>query len=318
VWAFTTYGLTSFIQAKVNEESDFKPEWKTQVVDYTTGEVNYEMPNIYFEVYIYIENVTEDEVNVTDLLNQIVKSQNDFNNSVSILSADGELEVLDVVASTTASDLVGSVGEGVGFWGWIKLELSDPNPSPGEWNTILLIDVSVMDVEHLLVTIGRDDNVYSEGLPVALNWYEVDDGNVNVFLFEYTEIVTHKYHSNTEYYDFDISWSQTTSSLDFLLELHGVVAESSDIILVFTPDLKIEHWNEYVTFGYWNWLTAMGGLLTIAGVVFFKVSFQLAKRGENGSSMGILPFLSSNFSTYENVHLLRIRVIHLEQAMYSN
>jgi len=37
------------------------------------------------------------------------------------------------------------------------------------------------------------------------------------------------------------------------------------------PDLKIEHWEEYVEYGYWDWIGAMGGIFSLLYVVYFVV-----------------------------------------------
>jgi len=267
VLTFLFYGVSTFNTAKINEQSEFKPEWKHHVTDYESELENYEMPSIYFLWYIRVDNITMDEVNSEDLLTQILESQDNFNNSVIQHSVYRNYTnvVLDVVVSSFSFDVI-QLGSDVGFMVSIKLDVNI-KPSLGVWELTLLVDMdalslnSTVSLVSFFLNLNRDESAYSGGQPIGLSWNEVGNNEeVNIFLFEYSEIVTHKYNSDDKYYDFEVTWAQVSTALDFLSDYWGVVAKSSDILLLFKPDLEVEHWAQYVAFGYGTWFTGMGGL----------------------------------------------------------
>ena len=135
-----------------------------------------------------------------------------------------------------------------------------------------------------------------------------EEDKVDVFLLHYTELVTHTY-DNRKVFDFEIaSWSQASVDEEILSSNYRVYPGDGDIVLNFATSTEVEHWEEYVAFGYTQWMTGMGGLLSITTAVFFWVSYLIAILFGDGIGMGILPGLSFNFSSYEHVHWMIARL----------
>jgi len=310
---FMYYGAVTFEMADRNELSEFKPERKSFVIDYV--DESYEMPYIWLRFYTTISNANVSDTNLQDFVDELLLSQDYFNNSVLLwYETTSEASFIDVVTSAYAWPGA-QQGTSVGFWGFFRLELSDPVAALGEWKLIILFDVNAMALggevsfEHLVVTINREENVTDDNRGVTLQWVAVDDDEkVDLFLFRYSEIVT-KLHNNGKVHDFEISgWSQATPEIDFLSSYYLINANSGDIVLNIASSPKIEHWEEYVAFGYTDWITGMGGLLTLITAMFFWVSYLIAILFGDRISMGILPGLSFNFASYEHVNWLVARL----------
>ena len=73
------------------------------------------------------------------------------------------------------------------------------------------------------------------------------------------------------------------------------------MLLHIKPDLQVDNWKEYVALGYGDWFTGMGGLFSIIVTGFLWVAYGTAVFFGDGLSMGILPGLSYNFFSYEEV-----------------
>jgi len=70
------------------------------------------------------------------------------------------------------------------------------------------------------------------------------------------------------------------------------------------PDLNIEHWEEYVEYGYWDWVGAMGGIFSLLSVVYFVVAKRIAVY--SGSlDLGILPAMSDVFRNQEDIGIMK-------------
>ena len=84
VISFTWYVVSRFQVAKANEESDFKPESKSYVIDFTKEHetLQYKFPYIWFKLYVTIENTTVGELDTYELVDQLLQSQGYFQNRV--------------------------------------------------------------------------------------------------------------------------------------------------------------------------------------------------------------------------------------------
>jgi len=72
----------------------------------------------------------------------------------------------------------------------------------------------------------------------------------------------------------------------------------------FLPDLKIEHWQEYVEYGYWDWIGAMGGIFSLLYVVYFVVGKYIAVYS-GSEDLGILPAMSNVFRNQEDIGIMK-------------
>jgi len=79
-------------------------------------------------------------------------------------------------------------------------------------------------------------------------------------------------------------------------------------LLYLTPDIVVEHWEEYVAFGYEDWITGMGGLFSLITFVFFWISYYVAVYFGDGETMGILPIMSFSFYNFEETHWIKRRL----------
>jgi len=76
---FLWYGHITLDQAIKNEQSEFKPEKKL----YTTDKLlEYHVPNIYLQLFIIMENRSEASIIMPDILTELNKSQNYFQERV--------------------------------------------------------------------------------------------------------------------------------------------------------------------------------------------------------------------------------------------
>jgi len=165
-------------------------------------------------------------------------------------------------------------------------------------------------IDHIGLSITREDEPL--GFPIMLNfnnWNTIwADKMTNLFMIGYQETVVQKHQSNQKYSKFDVTWSQTKKSLDYFDAVGNLTVEDGWILLRVEPNFKIEHWEEYVAFTYYNWLTGMGGLLSLLVSGFLWTSYWIAMSCGDGISMGILPGLSFNFFSYEELMWMKNRL----------
>jgi len=316
---FLYYGINTFFTAEGNENADFKPETKNYVIDYSSEDEQYEMPYVYIFWYLSLAqcNITErTRMNQTELSNQLLQAQGDFSNSVFIEYTDST-EFLDAKVSARVSD---DTSSSLGFWGFFKFNLSAPNPVLGPWNLYILLNGDAMSLnstvslKHIVTYISREDFYYFPG-GVIVKWDAVDEVDmVDCNVVNYDETVTHKHGSDVEHHDIEMGWTQTTLHIDDLYIIADVITESTDIVLFITPNLEVEHWFEYVAFGYTDWMTGMGGLSSLLCATFLWVSYYIAMYFGDGFSMGILPGLTFTFSNYEDVHWIKRKMHQSEEA----
>jgi len=78
-----------------------------------------------------------------------------------------------------------------------------------------------------------------------------------------------------------------------------------------TPDLKIEHWKEYLEYGVWDWVAAMGGIYSLVSVLYITVANRIAVHC-GSLSMGILPAMSGVSRNVEEIRLIKRRMEEFE------
>merc|ERR1719320_259636 len=145
---------------------------------------------------------------------------------------------------------------------------------------VLVLDIEALTLngtlmpEHLLLYLTRkgNDTDLAKEVPLVLDFTMVeDDEEVEMFLIEYSESIHHKWKSNVEHSYFERMSKKRSISLDFM-EANNFFASDTDIVLLIVPDMKVEHWQEYVTFGYDNWLSEMGGLFSLMTTGYLWIS----------------------------------------------
>ena len=78
----------------------------------------------------------------------------------------------------------------------------------------------------------------------------------------------------------------------------------------------VEHWVEYIDYDYYDWLSGMGGVLSISAIVFFWGAYYMAVIFGDKNEMGILPEMSFVFSNFENVQLLKDQAGNSKTALF--
>jgi len=79
------------------------------------------------------------------------------------------------------------------------------------------------------------------------------------------------------------------------------------------PDLKIEHWKEYITYGVGDWVAAMGGIFSLVSVIYFWVATLIAVC--SGSlSKGILPAMPDVYRNVEEIRIIKRRLQEIEDS----
>jgi len=318
------YGIDSFYEAKENEEAYFKPEKKKYVQNYAIADENYTVPYISFYWYISANDINESSsMNQTKLADQLLESQGSFSNSVRYIyhgngsGHDKFTEFPDTAATVYIDSRLGSAANG--FWGVFKLEVSHPDPVNGIWTMAILLDIEAMfldgsvTLEYLWLTVTRDEIGWMDDGMIPLSWdITTDNETIHMFMTRWDETVTQMHKSELFYHDIvEYLESESIVSIHLLNVTEGIAADSSDICILLEPDLEVEHWGQYVAFGYFQWLTGMGGLLSLMTTTFFLVSYYTTAFLGSGISMGILPCLSFNFSSYEDVHWIKNKLRQL-------
>jgi len=183
-----------------------------------------------------------------------------------------------------------------GCFGYFRLQLADVKSSTSYFEDHLILDMcalnSVVGVSGLWVSVEK------EIAPRRVNWVYVSTDDVLK-----TEL---SYHSIIGYQERVIrTWNnEDVHSFSISMEWYSQRELYSDcsIDLTFRGNLKVEHWEEYVEYGYFDWLSAMGGIMSIARVTFLWGAYHLAVLFGEKNHMGILPQISFIFDNRERIH----------------
>jgi len=309
---FLWYGSVTLNRAIRSMQSEFKPGKKDYAINYenSTQVEPYEVPYVYISFFIMLKNSDQNSTNLTDVNAQLLQSQDYFSQRARFRYDDFRNEYAKVSISTFNEGEV-VLGADLGVWVRLRLKFSDPSPGRG-WFMILLVDIGSLSmianatIRNVALRISRDEE--PAGLPLMLNYNEMDDGMVDIFMIGYRESVTHKYRTNEQYSNFDLTWSQTMKSTAFLATVSNMAIDDSSFIIRIEPNLEVDHWSEYIAFSYSDWLTGMGGLFSLMTTGFLWTSYGLALCCGDGISMGILPGLSFNFFSYEELLWIKNRL----------
>jgi len=309
-----TFGIVEFIRARDNTRAVFKPEKKLQTVDFSDSKIDleYEIPYIYlyFGCYKLNRDVNDDlsfeEINET--LTYLLESQSYFENSASIFyyEIDNEddnvfsIETIDAKAFYEEDQVSGSY-----FNGYFKLQLANPDPSQGafqygiSFNTEGLTAGGTQRFEGFRVNVAR--------------------GNYKVEVTEFLNIPSNNAISGESQIEATIDYDERNvhhwqkghvSYITATLELYSEYENNFDsqvgsVSLIFRPNLMIGYWEEYVDYGYYNWISSLGGMLSICSVTFFFGAYRLSKIFGEENTLGILPGISMVYSNLEKIHEYR-------------
>jgi len=215
---------------------------------------------------------------------------------------------IDVAAASFSKPSSDSNGIGI----LLKLTLADPEPMLSNWQTVLRVNMLALSsnntylVKYLKTKVSRtfDQDLATYGfLNYNDDWSNFDENEaLELFFIEYSEKVTQKYRSTKAVYTMESQLRQSIwTTAEDALGRTGFQVQKGDLILIYKPDLSVDHWTEYVAFGYWDWLTGIGGMFSIMSTVFFLFAYYLSKIFATDGSVGILPEMSFVFANFEEI-----------------
>jgi len=306
---FLYFAVNQLIEADLNEKSQWKPEWKRYVLDYNSPGEQYKMPYLWLQFFLQPENETgSDGVDVDETIAQVLNS-----------SFLGETRLTFLRSNFSWGRDKQEIEEAVGFYSGssfggigvlIRLTLADPGAFFENWQTILQVNIPSLSfnetysMTHLKLKVGRTmekDLTLYEFIDYDSNWTNFEDEAHQMFVIEYSEKVTKKYRSTEEVGIIESELTQTLwPSAEETYSIAGIEVEKGDLVFSFKPDLSVEHWEEYVAFGYWDWLTGMGGIFSLMSTIFFWFAYYLAKLTDP-DGVGILPEMSFVFANFETI-----------------
>jgi len=305
---------------------DYNYDYHDYDYDYHDYDYDYLDSNISYD-YDTNDSPSYSEEMITDVLSRVLESQKNFSESIITTIWLQNLTVLheDVGVQEAVVDYERSWVRKNGVWAYFKLKLKPPAPGLGKWETSVQIrcdlfhyDNSLPPISEFDVFIEREDfsedqqsdMVYLPYWPPEHLWW--------TYLVKYREIVTHMV-DHTTVSEIEIELEESWDGMDYWWYLeenalgdyaYGDMMYGQDpdytygLIVTFKPDLVVEHWEEYVQYGYWDWVAGMGGVLSIFMLIFFKAASWIAKyMGKN--SLGILPPISAAYKHEEEIALLK-------------
>jgi len=322
VGLFIGFGSYLFLNAHALEKAKWKSERKVRTIDYAGDDVDhqYVIPYVYLLFQLGIpEDETKDTWLSAEVIDSTVKellaSQNHFENQTGILYLS-EISNIDEMHDTQSQfypvDAVPvwlpHLVTNESFWAYFRLKLSDPDVGRQWIQFWLTINAAAFSqngripIISFWVYIGRSAPSAEAGtLKDALYMHteQAFYGNSSLsFTIDYSEKKMSRDAADLDWFEFSLAWWESKA---FTPD-----SETNSIIeLEVTTDLKVEYWEEYVEYSYYDWLAAMGGLLSIFSFIFFQVGYVIAVVVGEGYTMGILPELSFTFSNLEMVYLVR-------------
>jgi len=312
---FAYFGLSQYNRAKRNVNSLYKPEKKESIKNYEDGKSTevYDIPYFYFHFYVNLGSNKSNETSIDNTLSLLLASMDNFTGSCVIAyysegsginETQSTLEPIEAVADY---DPVGIMTNG--FWAWMRIKFDAPDPSKGFFYLMIRLKPGLMSerasvsFDWMFLTISREIKSLHPFRGVLLK--ESEDF-VTIYVVSYEESVTRRIDTeNTGSLETDFRHSGTMSPSSVKQHMN-VSTNNSDILVVVLPDLLVDHWEEFVEYGYWEWVTAMGGLFSITCAVFFWISYYLGLMFEHDiAEVGILGEMSLIYWNIENIHMMK-------------
>jgi len=301
-----------FIEADLNEKSEWKPEWKRYVIDYSSSsEQYYKMPYLWLQFFLHPENeIGNDGANVNEVIAQVMKSSFIGESRVTYLRSNFSWAIHNQEIVVAVGNYTGSSSDGIGVL--VKLGLADPGALMADWQTVLQVNILALtlngtySVRYLKTKVGRTmetDWSQYEFINYDENWSSFDsDESHQLFFIEYNEKVTKKYSNSEEVSRIESRLAQTVwTTVQDSYSRSMIEVDKGDLLFLFKPDLSVDHWMEYVAFGYWDWITGMGGIFSLVSTLFFWLAYYLGRLCGSEGSVGILPEMSFTFANLEMI-----------------
>jgi len=315
------FGIIELSRARDNISAEFKPAKKVQTVDYTDSKSDeqYEMPYIYLMFGCYSLNDGElnddfdwshEEINET--LTYLLESQSYFQNSTNITYLDEDINLVTKYLPTVEAKAfyLEQWNYDNNFWSYFRLHLADPDPFLGSFRYTIHINPEALTRNRTLwingfwVSVARD----MSNMDIQKSIYVPCDRAMTLGSSIYAEIhydekVLRKWREGyVNYFTSMLQWYSEDNNDD-------AYYETGEIEILFRGNLMIEYWEEYVAYGYYDWISSFGGMLSICSLMFFVGANFLVKIFGEKNIMGILPGISFVYSNVEKIHILKERVM---------
>jgi len=310
-------GVKDFSRARNNLEAKFKPEKKLKTVNYyeTRQDETYEMPYIYIYFSWRAVNERNETQYSSEMLNQtlenLLKSQKYFQWAmITYITREGKVWTDWLPLDETEALCVEGSIEPQGCFGYFRIKPSNPITN-GYYDIHLPVNIRALTLSSTIWLYGFwlsvekqmtpqywGDWVYvsmEDALTTDLSYLSIIDFQERV-IRKYGNEYAHVFSTSLEWYG--------PMNRDFL-------NESGWIDFQFRGNLMVEHWAEYVEYGYFDWLSNMGGIISISSILFLWGAYYIAVLFGETSHMGILPQISFIFSNYEKISLVTERKIKL-------
>jgi len=279
---------------------------------------NYDYHNSYDYDYDYYHPLPEEMIN--DTLAKLLESQQNFNDLVTIWYYKTDYKGVSNV-TVVEEVVVGHVEETItnnGFDGYFRLKLPTPTAGLGMWETAIRVRCDSLtlndswSISNFFVKVDRQLNpglYYQSGIFLNYQQYQHEDVWY-LYNIGYKETVKHKLngdviHTIEDELIWDYNYLEYEGEYyDYYYDLTLNYNDTRGFMVRLAPDLKIEHWEEFVEYGVWDWIAAMGGVLSITSMVYFWVGYRIAKYS-GSTSLGILPAMSFVFTNLEDIRYIK-------------
>lgn len=290
---FLSIGISQFITANANSRSHWKPEKKTLVIDYTVGNptAQYDMP-IFWLTFGFINNSSQwsDEMMNETLTHMLQNHRELYIANLTYVHNEKRSKIVDCEADSVHD--MGIMDQR--FWATLGLKCENPGATFGDfyvWISMNMFEFSTLRnvdrVTGLYFIADRHLSVWYNG-----PYLTFDTEHHGFYGVEYWEDVVDRIDGRSYYiFETNLQWQDKQE-----------FGDSGEMLLMVKPDLSVDHWTEYVSYGYVEWLMAMGGLLSVCAAVFFFGASRIALAFDgSAASMGILPVFSYTFYNYDKV-----------------
>jgi len=294
----SSFAFYKFMGARNNVMAEFKPEKKSKTIDYgdAVNDEVYEMPFIYVYFEIGYAEMTAEWLNETREL--LLESQGYFEQSCIILADNADfVDSVPMVEVNFQDNLDASYQKIIAYF---RLKLPNLDPSLGKFDYYISIDNRALQnavddgPSWFVVHVDRETSLVApnKNIRKILNWFWEES-----LVITYVEKVTQRWRGAVEH---DITY--------FLDEREPHIYPEGMTKFHFKPDLVVEYWEEYVAYDYFDWLSAMAGILSIAIALFLFGGKKLAQIVGEGNTLGLLPKISMTCNNFVTVQKLKARV----------
>jgi len=290
---FVSIGISQFVTANTNSRSQWKPEKKTRVIDYTLENptAQYKMP-IFWLTFGFSNNSSEwNDQMMTETLTHMQQNHSElYIANLTYIHNEKRSKIVDCKAHSVHN--MGVMDRR--FWATLGLVCENPGATFGDFYVWISMNMSEFTI---LRNVDRVTGLYFIADRHLSVWYNgpyltFDTEHHGFYGVEYWEDVVYRMDGSMScIFETNLQWQDKQE-----------FGASGEMLLMVKPDLLVDHWTEYISYGYVDWIMAMGGLLSVCAAVFFYGASKIPMVFDGDTaSMGILPVFSYTFYNYDKV-----------------